>query len=553
MLTNGFNHVAILTSDSEPGCTPSTVDVFDAPVRRTVPTTGRVPPRASASRSSTSGRFSELNVFEIDGNTEAERQTPMFGRGRIDHLALQAASLDGVRDDPRPAHRHAAPTDGFVTDFGPILSLFFRDPDGLECEVCVENPDAEPGVFHPPGTPAARYPPRSDSPGSSRRSRGDETRRYTGRDRRRGLGPLRRAPLGSPLPALGRDVPARRRRAPGATGWERPGAARSLGGDPDRRRDHRGAAVGALAGVDVAAPARPDVRAHRHEQRVRGHGRLPVRPVLLHHVRVDRADPAALDVRRRAPLAAAAYLIPLAVAWRVGTMLTVSSAWYVLPACVLLGEAIAWVSDELRRSQASDREHARSVRKLFSENPQPMWVFDVESLRFLEVNDAAIDHYGYTREEFLAMRITDIRPPEEVPGLLAEISTAAGLVHSGARRHRTKDGRLIDVQATSHQIDFDGVNAALVAIQDVTDRNRLESQLRYQRVPRLAHPARQPVALRRPGRARDRAPGPGRELDRGRRAGPRRLQDHQRQPRAHGGRPAAGRGRATAAEPAAPR
>ena len=42
-------------------------------------------------------------------------------------------------------------TDGFVTDFGPILSLFFRDPDGLECEVCVENPDAEPGVFHPPG------------------------------------------------------------------------------------------------------------------------------------------------------------------------------------------------------------------------------------------------------------------------------------------------------------------------------------------------------------------------------------------------------------------
>ncbi len=178
------------------------------------------------------------------------------------------------------------------------------------------------------------------------------------------------------------------------------------------------------------------------------------------------------------PLAAAAYLIPLAVAgeW---TMLTVSSAWYVLPACVLLGEAIAWVSDELRRSQASDREHARSVRKLFSENPQPMWVFDVESLRFLEVNDAAIDHYGYTREEFLAMRITDIRPPEEVPGLLAEISTAAGLVHSGARRHQTKDGRLIDVQATSHQIDFDGVNAALVAIQDVTDRNRLESQLRY--------------------------------------------------------------------------
>ncbi|MEX2294373.1 MAG: hypothetical protein WD691_11350 [Acidimicrobiales bacterium] len=50
-------------------------------------------------------------------------------------------------------------TDGFVTDFGPILSLFFRDPDGLEAEVCVGNPDAEPGVFHPPGTPSSRYHP----------------------------------------------------------------------------------------------------------------------------------------------------------------------------------------------------------------------------------------------------------------------------------------------------------------------------------------------------------------------------------------------------------
>ena len=47
--------------------------------------------------------------------------------------------------------------DDFVTDFGPMLSMFFRDPDGLECEVCVENPDAQPGVFHPPGTRAARY------------------------------------------------------------------------------------------------------------------------------------------------------------------------------------------------------------------------------------------------------------------------------------------------------------------------------------------------------------------------------------------------------------
>jgi hypothetical protein len=71
-------------------------------------------------------------------------------------LALQAGSLaafETIRD--RLMARSA--TDGFVTDFGPILSVFFRDPDGLECEVCVQNPDAQPGVSNPPGTPAARY------------------------------------------------------------------------------------------------------------------------------------------------------------------------------------------------------------------------------------------------------------------------------------------------------------------------------------------------------------------------------------------------------------
>jgi catechol 2,3-dioxygenase-like lactoylglutathione lyase family enzyme len=80
----------------------------------------------------------------------------MFGRGRLDHLALQAESIEAfetIRD--RLIARGAA--DEFVTDFGPILSVFFRDPDGLECEVCVVNPDAQPGVTHPPGTPAARY------------------------------------------------------------------------------------------------------------------------------------------------------------------------------------------------------------------------------------------------------------------------------------------------------------------------------------------------------------------------------------------------------------
>ena len=157
MLLDGFNHVATLTNDMD-RLQAFYREVFDAEVRRD----GPEGPGGGGSETSVRlsiidvGPHSELNVFQVEGNTEVERQTPMFGRGRIDHLALHAASFEAfetIRD--RLIARGAA--DEFVTDFGPILSVFFRDPDGLECELCVTNPDAEPGVFHPPGTPAARY------------------------------------------------------------------------------------------------------------------------------------------------------------------------------------------------------------------------------------------------------------------------------------------------------------------------------------------------------------------------------------------------------------
>ena len=80
----------------------------------------------------------------------------MFGRGRLDHLGLRAPTLEAF-DEIRSRLMAAGATDGFVTDFGPKLSLFFRDPDRMECEVLVVNPDGVPGRFNPPGTPAARY------------------------------------------------------------------------------------------------------------------------------------------------------------------------------------------------------------------------------------------------------------------------------------------------------------------------------------------------------------------------------------------------------------
>jgi catechol 2,3-dioxygenase-like lactoylglutathione lyase family enzyme len=158
VLLNGFNHVAVLTGDTDRftefygavfGATHKVVEERDG-FKLTMVNVG---PTA------------ELNVFELSGNTESQRQVPMFGRGRLDHLALQAASLEAF-DEVRNRLIARGATDGFVTDFGEILSLFFRDPDGLEAEVCVPNPDAQPGVHNPPGTPSQRYhgtePPTAD-------------------------------------------------------------------------------------------------------------------------------------------------------------------------------------------------------------------------------------------------------------------------------------------------------------------------------------------------------------------------------------------------------
>jgi catechol 2,3-dioxygenase-like lactoylglutathione lyase family enzyme len=153
MLLKGLNHVAVITNDAAL-LNAFYQEVFDAVIARD----GSEFPDGQGPRLSIIkiGDWAELNVFQIEGNTEADRQTPMFGRGRLDHLAVQAASFEAfetIRD--RLMSRGAA--DDFVTDFGPMLSLFFRDPDGLECEVCVENPDEVPGVFNSPGTRAARY------------------------------------------------------------------------------------------------------------------------------------------------------------------------------------------------------------------------------------------------------------------------------------------------------------------------------------------------------------------------------------------------------------
>jgi catechol 2,3-dioxygenase-like lactoylglutathione lyase family enzyme len=150
MLLDGFNHVAILTADTA-RFLEFYRDVFGATVAGEM----RMGEEGLLTFVEIGGQR-EINLFEVQGNSEAQRQTPMLGRGRLDHLGLQAASLEAFEEIRRRLMARGA-ADEFVTDFGPVLSVFFRDPDGLEGEVCVPNPDAVPGQFNPPGTPAARY------------------------------------------------------------------------------------------------------------------------------------------------------------------------------------------------------------------------------------------------------------------------------------------------------------------------------------------------------------------------------------------------------------
>ncbi len=108
-----------------------------------------------------------------------------------------------------------------------------------------------------------------------------------------------------------------------------------------------------------------------------------------------------------------------------------------------------------------------------------MWVYDLETLRFLAVNDAAVIGYGYSEQEFLATTIKSIRPAEDVPALERDLLQSAGKGKDlGTWRHRKKDGTIIDVEVTSDRIVFDGRAARLVMSLDVTERKRAEAAQR---------------------------------------------------------------------------
>lgn len=198
--------------------------------------------------------------------------------------------------------------------------------------------------------------------------------------------------------------------------------------------------------------------------------------------------------RRRAVRLAAVYAA-IAIAWIAfsdgllawiglsADLITRYSLLKGLAFVLLTGLALFVLVDRFSRQ---DAERDRMYRELFEQNPNPMWSYDLDTLAFLQVNDAAVRKYGYTRDEFMGMTIADIRPTEDLGRLMANIEVvregAEGDVdQAGVWRHRAKDGSLLWVDITSHVTRIDGRPAEVVLVRDITEAHEAREQLlRYQ-------------------------------------------------------------------------
>ena len=133
---------------------------------------------------------------------------------------------------------------------------------------------------------------------------------------------------------------------------------------------------------------------------------------------------------------------------------------------------------EQKLVEASLKQSEHKYRYLFENNPQAMWIYDLETLAFLEVNKAAVMNYGYSKEEFLSMNLNDIRPEDDVDILHIDIEfSSSELNKAGVWKHKKKSGEIIFVEITSHIIQFENHQARLVLANDVTEREKAEKAL----------------------------------------------------------------------------
>jgi two-component system sensor histidine kinase UhpB len=141
-------------------------------------------------------------------------------------------------------------------------------------------------------------------------------------------------------------------------------------------------------------------------------------------------------------------------------------------------EAHRLVAAALQRIVDKLDPHEGRYRMLFESSPLPMWVFDAETLRYLAVNEAAVRLYGYSREEFLGMTVEDLRPHGEGEAFREFLRRESGSVQRGLFHHRKRSGEPLDVESVGHLVRWRGREARLVMLNDVTERQRIQTRLR---------------------------------------------------------------------------
>ncbi len=140
------------------------------------------------------------------------------------------------------------------------------------------------------------------------------------------------------------------------------------------------------------------------------------------------------------------------------------------------------LNEELE-AKVEDRTHSLALseekyRNMFARNPQPMWIYEIETLGFMEVNEAALSHYGYSRDEFMSMTLRDIYPSEEIPEMLRAIEQRRNSYYfAGERRHLKKNGEIITVEIISYTIRFNDRDARHVMVTDITARKLAEDEI----------------------------------------------------------------------------
>ena len=144
---------------------------------------------------------------------------------------------------------------------------------------------------------------------------------------------------------------------------------------------------------------------------------------------------------------------------------------------VAFGMILTLLEEEIIAANAASKQY----RLLFEANPHPMWIYDRETLAFESVNEAALQHYGYTRDQFLEMTLMDIRPTEEFEAVVKELKQAEPAQQlTGPWRHQRQDGSFIQVDIATQHMQSDGRDLAFSLVQDVTDRQKLHEQLVHQ-------------------------------------------------------------------------